>query len=68
MPKNELKDFKSKTVPELKALLAEAQKGLSKIRLETATKKIKNVRLLFFQKKKIARLLTLIRVKELENA
>lgn len=60
-------DLRSKNIEELKVLLHEAQNELAKLRLESASKKTKNVRERFFQRKKIAGLLTIIREKELLN-
>lgn len=64
---NEIKELHSKKPEELKALLKEARVEAARVRLELATKKIKNIRQLFFQKKKIARILTIMREKEFAN-
>lgn len=67
MKRKEFQDWRNKTVEELKVALKEARQELTKLRLEKATKKIKNVRQVFFQRKKIALFLTLIREKELSH-
>ena len=67
MKKKETQDLRNKNIEELKVLLKEARNELTKIRLELAAKKLKNVRQLFFQRKRIALLLTLIRQKEFVN-
>lgn len=67
MKKKEIEDWRNKNIEELKVALKEAQKELTKLRLEFKVKKLKNVRQLFFQRKKIAVLLTLIREKELSH-
>lgn len=68
MKKNDLEELKNKNKEELPVLLKEAKNQLAKLRLEQASKKLKNVRQLFFQRKKIAVLLTLISEKEKANA
>lgn len=67
MKKNDLEELKNKNKEELHVLLKEANNQLAKLRLEQASKKLKNVRQLFFQRKKIAILLTLISEKETVN-
>lgn len=67
MKKKEIEDWRNKNIEELKVALKEAQKELTKLRLEFKVKKLKNVRQLFLQRKKIAVLLTLIREKELSH-
>lgn len=67
MKKNDLEELKNKNKEELPVLLKEAKNQLAKLRLEQASKKLKNVRQLFFQRKKIAVLLTLISEKEKAN-
>lgn len=68
MTKKQINPLREKTVPELKVLLKEVRNDLTKLRLESAPKKVKNVHQIFWQRKKIARILTLIREKELLNA
>ena len=67
MTKKQISPLREKTVPELKTSLKETRNNLAKLRLEAVTKKIKNVHQVFWQRKKIARILTLIREKELLN-
>lgn len=67
MKKKEIEDWRNKNIEELKVALKEAQKELTKLRLESKVKKLKNVRQLFLQRNKIAVLFTLIREKELSH-
>ena len=67
MTKKQISPLREKTVPELKSSLKEARNDLAKLRLESTIKKIKNVHQVFSQRKRIARILTLIREKELLN-
>jgi len=68
MKKNEVKELHNKDLGELRTLLKEARNELGKLRLELATKKLKNIKQLSTQRVKIARLLTIIREKEILNA
>lgn len=68
MKTSEVKDLRSKNLEELKVLLKEAKAELIKLRLDLASKKLKNTRKLFFQRKKISLLLTLIGEKGVVNA
>ncbi|MDP3998811.1 MAG: 50S ribosomal protein L29 [bacterium] len=68
MKRNEIRELHNKSLDELGASLKEARSELVKFRLEQATKKLKNLRLVFFQRKKIARILTVIRQKGMQNA
>lgn len=68
MKTSEVKDLRSKNLEELKALLKEAKAELIKLRLDLASKKLKNTRKLFFQRKKISLILTLIGEKGVANA
>lgn len=68
MKRNEIKELHSKTIEELRGLLKEARAEEAKLRLELSTKKLKNTRQLFFQRKKIARLLTVVGQKEMAHA
>lgn len=58
------KELHEKTMPELKTALKEAQDELFSLKIQKAQKKLKNVRLLFEKRKDIARILTILRVKE----
>lgn len=64
---NETGELHLKSFEELKAMLDEARKSLAVLRLELATKKLKNVRAIFNKRKDIARILTVIKEKKDEN-
>lgn len=68
MKQKEIQDLRNKNIEELKVLLKEAREELARLRLEAAVKKLKNVRKLFFQRKRIALLLTFIHEKEFPYA
>lgn len=67
MKKNELNDYRSKSLDELRVLRQEWKKEIEKLSLYKTVKKIKNVREIFMKKKDYARLESLIREKELLN-
>lgn len=62
MKRNEIKKLKDKTVAELSKELIEAREGLRAMKFELAQGKIKNVRAINETKKKIARILTFIKL------
>lgn len=68
MKTKEKKELREKTIPELKTALREAREEIFSLKLQKAQKKLKNVRLLFEKRKDIARIQTILREKELENA
>lgn len=67
MKRNEIQDLRNKTTQEIKGLLAEAKKELARLRLEQTAKKSKNTRQIFFQRKKIAQISTILKEKETQN-
>ncbi len=67
MKNNEIKELTQKTIVELKNILKSARLEEAKLRLELYSKKLKNTRAVFYQRKKIARLLTLIGQKEITH-
>ena len=60
-----LKEIIGKSEKELKDLLAEKRQDLFKLNLDNKQNKLKNTRSVFNTRKEIARILTLIREKEL---
>lgn len=62
------KELHEKIIPELKTALREAHEEIFSLKLQKAQKKLKNVRMLFEKRKDIARIQTILREKELENA
>ena len=58
----------AKTLQELKTLQKEATDALFLLKLEKSQNKLKNLRSIFWKRKEIARVLTIIRGKEFENA
>lgn len=65
MKSNELKETKLKDPKELKVMLNELKKEIAKLIVERATGKTKNVSLIGQKRKDVARILTIIRQKEL---
>lgn len=63
--KKDLKEIVSKTEGELKDLLSEKRKELSNLSLDNKQNKLKNTRVIFNTRKEIARILTLVREREL---
>ena len=58
----------AKTLQELKTLQKEARDALFLLKLEKSQNKLKNLRSIFLKRKEIARIATIIRGKEFENA
>ena len=58
----------AKTLQELKTLQKEAKDALFLLKLEKSQNKLKNLRSIFWRRKEIARIATIIRGKEFENA
>ena len=67
MKKNLLKDYASKSQKELGETIAKETEELIKLKLYQKVKKAKNTREVFFKRKTIAVLQTLLRQKELLN-
>lgn len=65
MKKKDLKELQGKTIAELKAVFNEKKAELVKLKLNLVSKKIKNVHTFREKRKELARILTLIREKEL---
>lgn len=63
--KKDLKQLINKTDKELKDILKSKRADLDKLNLDNKQNKLKNTRVIFNTRKEIARILTLIREKEL---
>lgn len=63
--KKDIKDNSSKTEKDLKELLKTKKEELFKLNLDNKQNKLKNTRVIFNTRKEIARVMTLIREKEL---
>ena len=68
MKKREVKDLFSKEVSELEKNLAQLKKDAAKLIIERRSKKNKNISLIGEKKKDIARILTVIRQKEIKTS
>lgn len=64
----DLKQIINKTGKELKDLLKSKREDLDKLNLDNKQNKLKNTRVIFNTRKEIARIMTLIREKELVEA
>ena len=62
-----LKEITGKSEKELKELLSEKKQELFKLNLDNKQNKLKNTRAIYNSRKEIARILTLIREKELAS-
>lgn len=63
--KKKIKDeIKLKTIPELNKIVKESEELLFKLRLDKSQNKLKNQRQIFWERKRIALVLTLINEKE----
>lgn len=65
--KKDMKEIYSRTEKELKVLLFEKKKELFNLKLDNKQNKLKNTRIIFNTRKEIARILTLIKEKELSG-
>lgn len=65
MKKNQIKDLKTKKKDELIKMLVDNKGELFTLRLDNATKKLKNTRTIFHKRQDIARILTALKEKEL---
>lgn len=63
--KKDIKDISSKTEKDLKDLLKTKREDLFKLNLDNKQNKLKNTRIIFITRKEIARVMTLIKEKEL---
>lgn len=67
MKTKDKKELFTKSKEELKSLLKEERQALITLRLEKAQNKLKNTRAIFFKRKDIARILTVLKEKEFKN-
>ena len=67
MKRNELKEVKSKEIKELQVMLKDLKSQIAKLTVERSSGKTKNVCLISQKRKDVARILTIIRQKELTN-
>lgn len=65
MKTKEKKELFAKTIPELKNLLKEKRNELFLQKQELVQKKLKNTKSVFWKRKEIARILTILKEKEL---
>lgn len=63
--RKDIKEIYTKSEKELKVLLFEKKKELFNLKLDNKQNKLKNTRVIFNTRKEIARILTLIKEKEL---
>ena len=68
MKKSQKKDLQTKTIEELRKILAEKRAESAKTRLERGAVKVKNTRLYTFKKREIATILAIIAEKEFEKS
>jgi ribosomal protein L29 len=65
MKTKDIQELHTKTLKELKDLLAKASESLVKFKMEQATRKLKDVHQVMKKRREIARLKTIIHTKEL---
>lgn len=63
--KKDIKDISSKTEKDLKDLLKSKREDLFKLNLDNKQNKLKNTRIIFNTRKEIARIMTLIKERQL---
>lgn len=68
MKTKDKKDLFTKNIKELRSMLSEARDALFNLKMEKSQNKLKNTRSIFMKRKEIARILTVLRGKEFENA
>lgn len=68
MKRGEIKQLSIKTEEELTVILREAKSALFKAKMDLTQNKLKNTRKLRELKEDIARVLTVLKVKEIKNA
>lgn len=68
MKTKDKKDLFTKDIKELKNMLSEAKDALFNLKMEKSQNKLKNTRSIFMKRKEIARILTVLKRKEFENA
>jgi ribosomal protein L29 len=67
MKTKEKKDLHTKTIKELNTLLKNAKEAVFTARLEKSQNKLKNPRSIFFKRKEIAQILSIIKEKEIQK-
>lgn len=67
MKKNQVKELRGKKKEELIRLLQDSKNELVTLRLDNATRKLKNTRAIFHKRKDIAKILTTMKEKEFIN-
>lgn len=67
MKKTDIKDLHTKTIDELKEMYKAAKSEIIDLNIEKSQFKLKNPRSIFNKKKDIARILTILRGKELSD-
>ncbi|RJQ38715.1 50S ribosomal protein L29 [Candidatus Microgenomates bacterium] len=68
MKTKQKKELHAKTIQEIKVLLKEAKEEMFSLKLEKVQRKLKNLRSIFEKRKNIAKMLTILREKEIEGA
>lgn len=67
MKNKDIKELQQKTMPELKKLLKEKQAGLLKLKMDVASRKIKNVRAVIQGRHDVARIMTFLQQNQEEK-
>jgi large subunit ribosomal protein L29 len=67
MKAKDKKAISEKTLQDLKTHLAEAREAIFLLRLDKSQNKLKNTRSIFRKRKEVARILTIMKEKELQN-
>ncbi len=68
MKRKDIQDLRSKTISQLKKLSADYIEELGRLKLELKAEKLKNIKEYFLKRRDLARIKTLIREKELNEA
>lgn len=68
MKRKDLEALRAKNKSELKNAVLKAHEELFLLKQDLSQNKLKNTRLIFWKKKEIAKLLTILREREFENA
>lgn len=64
---NEIKELRNKTIDELKSMVKETRDALFTVKMEVMQSKEKNLSQLSLKRDDIARMLTIIKEKEMQN-
>lgn len=64
MKKQELKNLRTKTIPELETLIKERREEMAKLKIDQALKKNKNVHLYSAKRRDLAQILTVLKEKK----